>query len=210
MNTFKTHLCYRNETQNRIYDDIIFFQKNDVFYKQSIQESVVWRLISNCAYQCSHPFEFDHSLELRVADPFGNIVVNSKIEAGNLYSFSGSSSDNPFQIKGKTHNPNIIEIQNDLDSGTIDIYIHRNKNLLLKRTAVCPKEVIPISPNPILWVAKTYGFEKGDLISKDILKQCSSSVSLLGVVQADIVLRGGGFGVTAEAYSLSLENIVYT
>jgi len=202
-------LNFINRTTNRNLADIILFQKNGIRQMEEYNEVHAWKVIHQCGYRNHHPFWFAIHIQIQIIDCYGNYVTWGVAEPGKLYRVTRSGTGEYRLSQGGVSSlPNTIEVENGLNEGTIDIAVSRNDRLVLKQPIICPGEITPFNINNVVYIGRTYGIEEGDIINPVVLARIRTCLSLEGILQADLVMRGGGSGPRAEQFDFHLENIV--
>lgn len=209
MKTAQRLLRFINQTANRNLADIVFFQINNIKQMQDYNEIAAWKVIRQCGYRNSHPFTFADQYEIHIIDCYGNHVTAKKVTTGKCYQvYRNAGSSYQLMESGKASIPGIVEVENNLDSGTIDIAVFRNERMVLKQSAVCPGEIIPFAVDEEILIGRSYGIDEGDILNPVVINRALVTLSLTGIFSADIVMRGGGYGPGAHQYSFFLEHII--
>lgn len=202
MKSETTKLTFKNLTHSNRPADIVIFQKDNI----EGSNIYAWRLIHNCRFSYTKDFDFSKDIDLIIRNSYGNYQEFSNVQKGLFYTFS---SENGILEKGESVCPETIEVQSRLNEGAITAALRRNQKLIYSKNEICPDEIVSFSVNEEIYVGRTdEAIKPGQILSEKWLSRFTTKLCLSGIISADLVLRGGGFGLKAGKYYFRLENIV--
>lgn len=202
------NLTIFNQSNDVNNSDIVILQKN---VATNLGELVVaWKVIQNLAIGNYHPLVYDETVTINAIDAWGNFTPRLAAVVGQQYSMYQASSGSKLERTGMSASPNELEIRNQLPMGSITANVYRSERLVAQKTLVAPQQKAVFSFQTIIWIGAIAQVEEGKAINSAILSDINTELSLIGIKSADIVMRGGGGGPQATAFTFSLENIVQT
>ena len=201
-------LNFINESNDKNNSEIVFFQKNVGTNFDEL--SVAWKVIKNCATGWHHSFEYPMEMKVSASDSWGNEISQPSVaNNGQLFHVYKDQSGNQLAYNSPGTSRSEIQLRNDLGEGSIDAKIYKSGKLLALKTGVSPSQKAVFQFKPTLWVGVVSQVEEGTVMNSAVMSDINSELGLLGVKSADIVMTGGGTGVSASKFQFSLENIVY-
>lgn len=197
-------LNFINRSEDSKNRNIVIFQKNLV--EDYDTDTIAWKVIKNCSQSDSRPFTCSTDFQVTASDSWGNCTPHLLAENGQKYQVTDDPSGNILQSGNSPANsPQEIEINNDLQKGSIDANIYKDGKLLAVKKNIAPGQKAKFHFKPILHIgAVTLPVEEGEVLGSAILSDINTEISLLGVISADIVMTGGG----TTPYQFKLENVV--
>ena len=202
-------LKFINKSNDRNNSDVVIFQKpTNPDYNM---ETIAWKVIKNCGTGDYHPFEYDFNLQINAADSWGNYTQFFDAEPGDLLKMIIDDSGDVLELnKGKSTNPDEIQVVNKLGTGSIDACCYRSNKLLCKKSNIVPGEEAIFEFHPKIYIGIISDIDEGEIMNSAIVNEINTELSLLGLKGADLTMRGGGSGDTSLPYTFSLENKVYS
>lgn len=196
-----TKLTFKNLTHSNRPADIVIFQKNNI----ESSNIFAWHVIHNCRFLYTKYIDFSKNIDLIIRNSYGNYREISNVGKGLFYTFS---IENGILERGDSTSMETIEVHNMQNEGTITAFICRNKKVIYAKNEICPDEIVSFSVNEEIYVGRTEVIKQGQILSKKWLDRFTTKLCLNDIKSADLVLRGGGFGLKAKKYYFSLENIL--
>jgi hypothetical protein len=194
---------HSNDTNN---SQIVIFQKNAT---TDVGDLVVARqVIRNCGPGDSHPFVFPLATAVGASDADGNRSPQQAAENGELFSMVLAPSGNQLTPAGPANDPAEAQVRNGLSQGAIPNGIYKSGKLLARKAEVAPGQKAVFQFKPTIWIGAVSQVEEGEVMNSAILSSVNTELSLLGIASADIVMTGGGSGVSATPFEFSLQNVV--
>lgn len=195
---------------NRSYDtnnsSIVIYQKNTAETFDSI--AIAWRVIENCGRDDYHPFVVPLQFDVSAKDSWGNYTPETQAYNGTAYEMVRDNTGDVLRLASTgAKSPNEVEVRNNLPMGSIDACIFKDGKLLAKKTQVSPGQKADFQFHPRLYCGVVSQIVEGEEMSSAIIQQANTEINLFGVLNADLVLTGGGGGPRAEPFEFQLENI---
>ncbi|AZJ36354.1 hypothetical protein [Tenacibaculum singaporense] len=201
-NTIKLNFINRSNDANN--SDVVIFQKNVA--SNFDEHHIAWKVIKNPSHKESHPIHYSTNFQVAASDSYGNFTPH-------LSAYDGSSFEMVEKASGYTLQPsqyfatNIdeVEIQNNLELGSININCYKDGKLLATKRNIAPGQKAVFKFNPKIYIGVTSGIEEGQILNPAIISKINTEINLFEVQSADIVMTGGG----SEPFNFSLENVTY-
>lgn len=199
-------LTIYNQSNDVNNSNIVILQKNVAVNLGEL--SIAWKVIKNLAIGNYHPLIYAYTVQVSAVDAWGNFTPQITAEPGQQYSMYHTNSGSTFGRTGMSTNSNELEIRNELRKGSITANVFRTGRLVAQKTLIAPQQKAVFAFQPVIWIGAIAQVEEGKAIDSAILSSINTEISLIGISKADIVMRGGGGGPQATAFTFSLENIV--
>ncbi|WP_448701309.1 hypothetical protein ACFGVR_04010 [Mucilaginibacter sp. AW1-3] len=185
---------------------VVIFQKNTATY--SDEPAIAWNVFKNLPQGSNHPFVFPMSIQAAASDSWGNYTPQLNVGIGQLYHVTQSQSGTTLGPAGAATSSKEFQLLNDLKNGAINAHIYKNGYLLAIKTSMAPGQIAVFSFNPTIWIGVSYQVVQGQVMDSTTISNINTELSLSGIASADIVITGGGPGVSSLPYTFSLENVV--
>jgi hypothetical protein len=199
-------LNFINNSNDVNNSQVVIFQKNVV--SSFSEQAVAWHVIQNCGIGCNHPFTYPMAMQVGASDSWGNYTPRLAASENQQFQVSLTPSGDNLSALGAATNPRETQILNNLASGVINASIYKSNNLLATQTSVAPGQMAAFQFKPTLWIGVTSQVTQGEVMNSAIVSSINTELSLLGVASADIVMTGGGPGVSSTPFQFSLQNVV--
>lgn len=205
MSAIKLNFINRsNDTNN---SSVVIFEKNVATGFDEL--AIAWTVIQNCAVGDNHPFTYPMGITVEASDAWGNFTSQQPASPGQLFEMvKNTSGDVLVSSNTSASSPEVYEIRNILQQGSINAYCFRDGRICASKTGIAPGEKAGFSFKPTIWVGVASEVEEGAVIHSAILSNINTEINLLGISRADIVMTGGGAGPDARPFQFNLENIV--
>lgn len=202
MSTIKLNFINKsNDTNN---SSVVIFQQNVAENFGEI--AIAWKVIKNCGRLDNHPFTYPMNFQVSASDSYGNYTPQLAADNEQAFEMIRDTSGDVLQLsKVPATKPNEVEVRNNLTSGTIAASCYKDGKLLATKIGLAPGEKAAFEFQPTIYIGATSQIEEGDFIDSAITSQINTSLNLLGIISADIVMTGGGSNTAP--FSFSLENI---
>ena len=184
--------------------EIVFFQRNRVVDLEEI--AIAWKVIKNCGRGSSHPFTFPGEVDINIVDSWGNYTPLQRAREGERFKATMGPSGVGLSFSGPISHSE-IHIVNNLREGSLKANVYKGGYLLASKGSVAPEQVAIFGFSPVLYVGAVSNLNQGDVIDSAISSEINTSLDLFGVASADIVLTGGGSGISAKPFHFALENV---
>ncbi|MEZ4686350.1 MAG: hypothetical protein R3B47_09865 [Bacteroidia bacterium] len=206
MSSIKLNLInHSNLTGN---ESIVICQKNREAYLEN--NLVAWKVISNLGPGDFHPFDYEFGLSIAAADSWGNFTPQIMVEEGSCFEMVQSPSGYALQKKSEpAADPRAVEVINNLAMGSIAVNAYRGGKLLASFPVVDPLQKVFFEFQPTLFIGVASQIPEGDILNAALESMFDTSIALLGLSSADIVMTGGGAGPNAQPVVFSLQNVKY-
>lgn len=202
----KIKLNFVNRSNDTNNSSIVIFQKNVAEDFNEI--AVAWKVIENCGRLDNHPFTYPLNFQVSAGDSYGNFTPQLNAYDGQAFEMVKSTSGDILQLSAT---PSVsateVEIRNNLSTGAIDANCFRSGTLLATKTGLAPGQKAVFEFHPRIYIGVVSQIEEGDVMSSAIISQINSEINLFGISSADIVMTGGGSGISATPFYFTLENI---
>ena len=203
MNIKLNFVDFSNDPSN---SDIVIIQKNQAPGFDTL--AVAWRVIRNCGRGNHHPFQFPLSLEVNAEDQWGNHNPRLKAAPGALFAMKLNPSGHELVTAGTAGNPEEVQVRNDLERGAVTVNLYRDGRLVATKDDVAPGQLAAFKLKPIIYIGVASQVEEGANLNSAVISAINTEISLEGIIQADIVMTGGGAGPDAKPFEFRLENTV--
>lgn len=204
MNTIKLNFINRSNDVNNT--TIVIFQQN--FAADSGDLPIAWKVIQNCGRSDNHPFTYPMDFQVSASDSYGNYTPQLVAYESQAFDMIRSGSGDILQLSTTpAANPTEVEIRNRLTTGAINTGCYRDGKLLAVKTGLAPGQKAVFKFQPRLYIGVVSQIMEGEVMNAAIISQVNTEINLLGIVNADIVMTGGGPGPSSTEFSFALENI---
>ena len=198
-------LNFINASNDANNSKVVIFQKNEAASFDEL--AVAWKVIENCGKDWCHPFTYPMEMFVAARDSFGNLSTQIPATNGQLFSVLEDQSGDTLQLTGQC-NAREVDVENARVTGSIDAQIYKDGRLLATKTGIAPKQMAAFQFKPIIYIGVASQIEEGEVMNSAILSKINDAIPLLGIKSADLVMKGGGSGPGATAFTFQLENIV--
>lgn len=199
-------LNFINQSNDALNSQVVVFQKNKVTaYGDTV---IAWKVITNCARGSNHPFEYPAASYVSIGDSWGNFTPKQKAKPGDVFRVIRTTSGVQLVPNGNEATDTEIDIQNDLAMGAIDARIYKGGSKLAELLNVVPGQMASFAFIPTIWIGVVSQVNEGQVLNAAMLSQINTEISLAGIAGADIVMTGGGIGITAQPFTFTLANVV--
>lgn len=197
-------ITFINNTEDMNNNEVVIFQKN---IASNLNETLVaWRVIQNCGRGWEHKFNFPLGYEIAASDSYGNVTPLKPAKTGEKWEIVKSKSGDELILSEEpVANRNQIVLKNSLEQGAINAQIYKEGKLLSEKRNVVPRQLGLFEFNTNIWLGVANGVQEGFPIQPALLEEIDTEISLLGIMQANLVMTGGGVGSSALPYEFSLE-----
>lgn len=200
-------LNFINHSNDANNSEIVIFQKNVATNFDEL--AVAWQVIRYCGQGDNHPFAYPMTSYVGASDSYGNHTQQQIAPSGMAFQMTLTSSGDRLLPSGMATSPREVQVLNALSKGAIDASIYKDGRLLAVKTGVAPQQKAVFEFKPTLWIGVASQVEQGQVMDSAILSSINTELNLLGLASADIVMRGGGTGPSAQPFQFNLENVVY-
>jgi hypothetical protein len=194
-----------NQSNDHNNSEIVIFQKNHATDFEEL--AVAWRVIQNLGQGNNHPFTFPKDMYVSASDSYGNYTPKLKAENGQLFHVVLDPSGHVLKYKGPGSSPAEVQLQNDLQKGTIDANIFKDGKLLATKTAIAPQQKAVFEFKPTIFIGVASEIVEGQVMNSAVMSSINTELSLLGLASADIIMTGGGPGPSSSAFEFNLQKI---
>lgn len=170
-------------------------------------DAIAWIVIKNCGKGDNHPFVFPFDFQICAADSFGNYTPRMDADTGQQFAMVTKASGDVLEYKGKSTNPAAVEIVNDLAKGAINALTYKDGKLYEQKSNLAPAQKAAFDPKPGIYIGVADQACEGEVVPAGFN---GTTLSLLGIANADIVMSGGGPSGSDTPYLFKLENVVLT
>lgn len=204
MDTVKLNFINQSEDTNN--SSVVIYQKN---VAESFGDmAVAWTVIKNCGRGDNHPFEYPMQIAVGASDSYGNHTPQFNAFNGQCWEMVKDLSGDVLKVSSSpARSPKEVEIRNSLTQGSINASCYRGGKLLAVKSGLAPSQNAFFEFKPIFYIGAVSQIEEGEIMNSAILSQIKMEINLEGIHSVDIVMRGGGSGPTAQAFTFTLENI---
>jgi hypothetical protein len=187
--------------------EVILYQKNQVRYHNAA--IVAWKVISQSKAGETFAFSYTHDLKVACSDSYGNYTQQLQASPGKKFGMVRTDTGEILQPAGTAFSPEEVDVQNNLNTGTISAWIYNGDATLAGVTDIVPGQKASFKFKDALWIGvSSEVIEVGEILDALTLSETHFEIPLQGILRADIVMTGGGKGPSAEPYTFTLENIV--
>ena len=167
-----------------------------------------WLIFRKLGHGDSTAFDFTTELKVAVSDTYGNYTPQMTAEPGQKFQMIRSESGDELVQHGETNDPEVMDVWNMLERGAIDAHCYRSGKRLYTQTNVIPEQKASFQFDDTIHVENILAVEIDHSEDFDQIMDEGAPIRLTGIASADIVVKGGGIGMSAQAYSYHLENVV--
>lgn len=204
----KIKLNFINRSNDTNNSNIVIFQQNAA--SDFNETAVAWIVIENCGRLDNHSFTYPMNFGISAGDSYGNFTPQLNADHGQAFDMLKSTSGNILQMSSTpATNPKEVEIRNNLPIGAIDANCYRDGKLCAVTTGLAPGQKAVFEFQPKIFIGVASQIEQGEVMNSAIMSQINSEINLFGITSADIVMTGGGPGVSSTPFTFTLENINY-
>ena len=198
-------LVFYNKSDDNFSSDVVIFP-----WGGDASNTVAWTVIENCERGWIHPFVYDPWLEINASDSWGNQTPALPASPGQRFeAVRDWSGDTLKYSHWPSNNPHAIELFNYHDVGAINGHIYNDKRLFMTVRDINPLQTASFEPKPVIGIGIASQVEQGEIMNSALISNMPTHFSLDGIISADIVMTGGGFGPGAKPYVFTLENVVH-
>lgn len=202
----KIKLNFINRSNDTNNSTIVIFQQNVA--EDFGELAVAWKVIQNCGRLDNHPFVYPMNFEVCASDSYGNYTPQMTAYDGQAFQMIKSTSGDILQLSPVPATSGTeVEVRNNLDMGAITASCYRSGKLLAVKTGLAPGQKAVFEFHPRIYIGVVSQVEEGDIMNSAIISQINSEINLFGIMNADIVMSGGGPGSASTPFTFTLENI---
>ncbi|MFZ6654123.1 hypothetical protein [Undibacterium sp. TJN19] len=188
---------------------VVIFQKN---VASNVDANVIaWKVIIKEGPRDNHhrPFSFSMSMAVSVSDAWGNYTRQLGAYAGRLYSYGEAPGHYDYlHYIGPASVSSEVQVRNGKPNGAINAVIYRAGQRLAVHHSIAPGQTAAFEFKPSIWIGVASQVQEGQVMDPAIVASIDTELSLLDIVSADIIMKGGGSGASFQPFTFSLENIV--
>ncbi|AFE07159.1 hypothetical protein COCOR_06838 [Corallococcus coralloides DSM 2259] len=199
------NLTIVNESNDSNNSSICIFQKNVSTDFNEI--AVAWRVFTDLGQNWSNDFTYSYDLEVNVSDSYGNKSPTTGVSPGDLWGVSRQGSGDQLQRVGGSVSNEEVQVRNDRAQGAVNVNCIRDGKLLASKTTVAPGQKAVFKFKPSIFIGVVSQVQEGQILDSAIISDINTELSLLGISSAEIVMKGGGPGVSSQPFSFSLRNV---
>ncbi|MEN9867932.1 MAG: hypothetical protein RL748_3522 [Pseudomonadota bacterium] len=199
-------LNFINHSNDANASRVVIFQKN--LADTGNELAVAWQVIENGGMGDNHPFTYPMSMQVGASDSWGNFTPKLEANPGQQFQLAQTTSGTRLSYSGAATSASETQVVNQLASGAINASIYRDGKLLATKTSLSPGQIAAFRFNPTIWIGVVSQVNQGDVMDSAIIANVNTQLSLLGVSSADIVMTGGGPGLSGTPFQFTLENVV--
>lgn len=204
MGTIK--LNFINNSNNLNGSSIVMFQHNEA--EDFGEIAIAWKVIENCGKFDNHPFKFPLNFHVSASDSYGNYTPQFQTFSGQAFEMVKDNSGDVLRLSSTPAvNPNEVEVQNNLRSGSIDAHCYKDGKLLAKRTALAPGQKACFEFFPKFYIGVVSQIEEGETINSAFISQISTAINLVGITSADIIITDCKSNQNSHLFNFILKNI---
>lgn len=194
---------HSNDTNN---SSIVIFQQN---VAESFGEiAVAWRVIQNCGRLDTHPFTYPMEFQVSAKDSYGNYTPLLTAVDGQAYELNKDTSGDVLSIANTPASSAAeIEVRNSLQLGAMDACCFRDGKLLASKTNIAPGQKAVFQFHPRIYIGVVSQMTESEIMDSAIIKTVNTELNLFGISSADIIMTGGGPGVSSSPFEFNLANI---
>ncbi len=141
-------LNFVNKSADMNNSSVVIFQKN---VAEGFSElAAAWTTIKNCGRLNYHPFIYPMRFEVSAGDSFGNYTPHMTAFEGQAYELVEDPTGHILHLSRKrSASPSGVEVQNNLEMGSINANCIKDGKLLATKTDLAPgqKAVFEIFPS---------------------------------------------------------------
>jgi len=204
--TEKIKLNFINRSNDTNNSTVVIFQQNVA--EDFGELAVAWKVIENCGRLDNHPFVYPMNFQVSASDSYGNYTPQLTAYDGQAFDMIKSNSGDILQLSTvPATSPYEVEVRNQLVLGAINANCYRDGKLVASKTGLAPGQKAVFEFQPRIYIGVVSQIEEGDVMNSAIISQINTEINLFGITSADIVMTGGGPGVSSTAFNFTLENI---
>jgi hypothetical protein len=199
-------LNFVNRSADTNNSSIVIFQQNVA--EDFGEIAIAWQVIKNCGRDDNHPFDFPMLFKVSASDSYGNYTPQMTAYPGQAYEMVKDPSGDVLKLStAQATNPFEVEIRNNLETGAINGNCFKSGKLLAAKTNLAPGQKAVFQFQPRIYIGAVSQIEEGDVMNSAIIQQVNTEINLFGIMNADIVMSGGGAGPSSEPFTFNLANI---
>lgn len=192
-----------NKSNDMNNSHVVIFQKNVATDFNSAV--IAWKVIKNCGRDWTHKFTYPMTFEVAAADSYGNVSNLKSAENGQKWAVVHSNAGDLLELQQEpSASPIEVEVKNQLSTSSIDAQIYKSGSLLASKEGVAPGEKGVFQFVPEIYVGVSSQVEEGEEINQAIIEDFNQKFSLFGLTKADLIMTGGGIGVSATPFVFEL------
>ena len=199
-------LNFINKSNDKSNSDVVIFQKNQNTDFDEV--AVAWRVIQNCGFNSRHPFIYPMTMQIAAGDSYGNETLPEDAQNGQLFHMIKDGTGDVVEVVGQSTNPTEVQFKNDLEIGAVSGRIYKDGRLLAIKNTIVPQQKAVFQFLPKLFIGTISEIHEGDEMNSAVVADLNTELDLVGIISADIVMRGGGPGANSTAITFTLENVV--
>lgn len=199
-------LNFINQSNDANNSQVVIFQKNVATNFDEL--AVAWMVIQYCGQGDNHPFVFPMTMQVGASDSYGNFTPQLDAQNGQLFQMQRTTSGDRLVNAGSGTSSKEVQVLNSLPKGAINASIYKSGKLLATKTSIAPQQKAVFEFKPTIWIGVVSQVVQGQVMNSAIISQINTQLSLLGIASADIVMTGGGPGVSSAPLQFSLQNVV--
>ena len=184
----------------------VIFQKN---VAENFDElAVAWRVVKNLGIGDYHPFTYPMNFYVSAGDAWGNHMPPQLAANGQQWEVKRERSGDRLVLSSTPADSQTeVEVKNSLPTGGISANIYRDGKVLASKTNVSPEQKAVFQFHPRIFIGAVSQIEEGQVMSSAILQNVNTEIDLLGIMNADIIITGGGGGPQALPFQFTLSKI---
>lgn len=199
-------LTFINNSNDMNNSEIVIFQKNVA--TNFDETAVAWKVIKNCGRNWSHKFIYPMTNQIALADSYGNRSNLQDILPGQKWNAKQSNSGNTLTLDSQpASTQEELEIQNNLNSGSVDAQVFKDGKLLVSKRALAPGQKAVFEIEPKIFIGVVSQIEEGQSMNSAVLSEINHEINLFGITKANIIMTGGGTGIDSKPFQFSLDTI---
>lgn len=200
MNIDLTFINQSNELNN---PDVVLFQKN--IAPGAADNAIAWTVIKNCGRGWSRRIKYPMQFDVAVQDAWGNVsALMPALPCQKWHVASHPSGEVLALDTGPASGFGQVEIRNGFMRGAVHAQVYKDGKLLAAQHNLVPQQTAVFEFKPTIWIGVVSQIEEGEAMSSAILSGISTEISLLGIAKANLIMTGGGVGVTAMPFNFTL------
>jgi hypothetical protein len=195
-----TEICFINKSMSSSPVDAILFEPA-VFFDSSTQRLPLL-YIEHCPHDFSHPFIYDHLMSIQLRDAYGNFSTPLEVKNGYQYIIEDVKGITRLTAK-KSVEPSSIEVFNSLPQGAPDIILSRGKKNTAIRSGLAPGEFFMFNIPDKFLARKISSAKQAARLQQMETDGYSTIIRTKDISRGELVLTGGGTGLTAKKYEFN-------
>ncbi|WP_420553242.1 hypothetical protein [Tenacibaculum aiptasiae] len=202
----KIKLNFINRSADVNNSSIVIFQQNVA--ENFNETAIAWKVIENCGRLDNHPFTYPLHFDVSASDSYGNFTPQMQAYDGDAFEMIKDASGDVLQKSATpAYSTKEVEIRNNLTSGAINANCYKDGKLLASKTNLVPGQKAVFEFQPKINIGVVSQIQEGEEMNASIISNINTEINLSGIQSADIVMTGGGSGVSATPFNFILENI---